>query len=152
LTASAGIPPLAGFWGKFNLLLGAVQASGVMNAGSTNGWFLALAIVTVLNAAVAAAYYLRIIAAMFFRESSGNIATNINPGPKVAWALCLLLVVGGGFAAGPMLNPSQAAGVQILGALSPLSQKAALDATAALPATTENTTLAAQDAEVESCN
>jgi len=153
LFSLAGIPPLAGFWGKFNLLLGAVQASGVMNAGSTNGWLLALAIVTVLNAAVAAAYYLRIIAAMFFRESSGNIATNTNPGPKVAWALCLLLVVGGGFAAGPMLNPSQAAGVHILGALSPLSQKAALQATAAMPAPADSaTTLAAQDAEVESCN
>lgn len=153
LFSLAGIPPLAGFWGKFNLLLGAVQASGVMHAGSTNGWFLALAIVTVLNAAVAAAYYLRIIAAMFFREPTSKIAANINPGPKVAWALCLLLVLGGGFAAGPMLNPSQAAGVQILGALSPLSQKAALQATVALPAPAETAaTLVAQDAEPESCN
>jgi NADH-quinone oxidoreductase subunit N len=153
LFSLAGIPPLAGFWGKFNLLLGAVQASGVMTAGSTNGWFLALAIVTVLNAAVAAAYYLRIIAAMFFRESTGKIATNINPGPKVAWALCLLLVLGGGFAAGPMLNPSQAAGLHINGALSDVSKAAALKATAAIPAPTENAaTLAAQDAEPESCN
>lgn len=153
LFSLAGIPPLAGFWGKFNLLLGAVQASGVMNAGSTNGWFLALAIVTVLNAAIAAAYYLRIIAAMFFREPTSKIATNINPGPKVAWALCLLLVVGGGFAAGPMLNPSQAAGVQINGALSDVSKKAALQATAALPAPVVSAaTLASQGTEPESCN
>lgn len=149
----AGIPPLAGFWGKFNLLLGAVQASGVMNAGSTNGWFLALAIVTVLNAAIAAAYYLRIIAAMFFREPTVKIADNVNPGPKVAWALCLLLVLGGGFAAGPMLNPSQAAGGQILGALSPISQKAAEQLTATLPAPADTaTTLAVQGTEPESCD
>jgi NADH-quinone oxidoreductase subunit N len=153
LFSLSGIPPLAGFWGKFNLLLGAVQASGVLNAATTNGWFLALAIVTVLNAAIAAAYYLRVIGAMFFRESTGKLTENINPGPKVAWALCLLLVIGGGFAAGPMLNPSQAAGVQILGALSPISQKAAAKATAALPTTADpTTTVAVQGTEPESCD
>ncbi len=157
LFSLAGIPPLAGFWGKFNLLLGAVQASGVMNAGTTNGWFLALAIVTVLNAAIAAAYYLRIIAAMFFREPTGKLAINTNPGPKVAWGLCVLLVIGGGLAAGPMMNPSQAAGENILGALSPISQKAAKEeaerAVATIPAPTVNaTTLAAQESDVESCN
>jgi len=154
LFSLAGIPPLAGFWGKFNLLLGAVQASGVMNAGSTNGWFLALAIVTVLNAAIAAAYYLRIIAAMFFRDPTVKLSIDKNPGPMVAWGLCVLLVLGGGFAAGPLMNPSQAAGTQILGALSPIAQQeAAKQTTAANAATPNNTaTLAVQNAEIESCN
>jgi NADH-quinone oxidoreductase subunit N len=154
LFSLAGIPPLAGFWGKFSLLLGAVQVSGVMNAGLTNGWFLALAIVTVLNAAIAAAYYLRIIAAMFFREPSGQLSINTNPGPKVAWGLCVLLVIGGGIAAGPMMNPSQVAGTHILGALSPISQQeAAKQVTVANSATMDNAaTLAVQNADVESCN
>ena len=106
-----------------------------------------------LNAAVAAAYYLRIIAAMLFREHTGKLVINSNPGPKVAWVLCVLLVIGGGIAAGPMMNPSQAAGTQILGALSPISQKAAEAQQAALPSPAENVTkLAAQGTDVESCN
>ncbi len=64
----AGIPPLAGFFGKFSLLYGALTLDeySSQNAVWIRPWFLALAVVAVLNAAVAAAYYLRVVGAMYF--------------------------------------------------------------------------------------
>jgi NADH-quinone oxidoreductase subunit N len=51
-----GLPFTVGFWGKFFLIKPALDAQ-----------MYALAIITVVNAAVSAAYYLRIVAAMFLR-------------------------------------------------------------------------------------
>ena len=71
----AGIPPLAGFWGKFSLFSSAI-ATYLSTAGPNEGqlfsiaearWFLILAIVGAVNAAIAAAYYLRIVSVMYFR-------------------------------------------------------------------------------------
>ncbi len=53
----AGIPPTAGFAGKFYLFMGAVKAGYV--------W---LAVIGVLNSAVSAYYYLRIIMRMYMSE------------------------------------------------------------------------------------
>jgi NADH-quinone oxidoreductase subunit N len=61
----AGLPPLAGFWGKLALFSSALTA---YRSGAGNNWFLILAVVGVLNAAVAAAYYLRVISVIYFEE------------------------------------------------------------------------------------
>jgi NADH-quinone oxidoreductase subunit N len=53
----AGIPPLAGFWGKFYVIAAAVKAD-----------MLLLAIVAVLASVVAAFYYIRIVIVMFVKE------------------------------------------------------------------------------------
>jgi NADH-quinone oxidoreductase subunit N len=53
----AGIPPLAGFWGKFYVFMAAVNAE-----------LYTLAVIGVLTSAVAAYYYLRIIKIMYFDE------------------------------------------------------------------------------------
>ena len=56
----AGLPPLGGFWGKlfvFGSALGVADAGG-----SLRPWFLVGVIAGVLNAAVAAVYYLRVVA------------------------------------------------------------------------------------------
>ncbi len=63
----AGIPPLAGFWGKFTLFNSAISVATQTTDDQQTKWFAVLAIVGALNAAVAAAYYLRIIGVMFFR-------------------------------------------------------------------------------------
>jgi NADH-quinone oxidoreductase subunit N len=65
LLSLTGIPPLAGFWAKVYIIVAAVQAGGVMTA---------LAIIVVLNAAVAAFYYLRVGVYMFMREPSTDAA------------------------------------------------------------------------------
>ena len=65
----AGLPPLAGFWGKFALFTGAIELGAPVSGERTElqQWFLALAIIAVINAAIAAAYYLRVVATMYFR-------------------------------------------------------------------------------------
>ena len=59
LLSLTGIPPTAGFFGKFYVILAAVQGGG---------WLTVLAVVTMLNAAIAAFYYLRVVVYMFMRE------------------------------------------------------------------------------------
>jgi len=53
----AGIPPLAGFWGKWYVFLAAIDAN-----------LYALAVIGVLASVVGAYYYLRIIKIMWFDE------------------------------------------------------------------------------------
>jgi NADH-quinone oxidoreductase subunit N len=60
LISLVGIPPTAGFFGKYLVILAAV--------GSDNLWVRGLAVLAVLNAAAAAFYYLRVVVYMFMRE------------------------------------------------------------------------------------
>jgi NADH-quinone oxidoreductase subunit N len=106
----AGIPPLAGFWGKFVVFGSAlnVHASAVA-AGGGQPWFVALAVIGVLNAAVAAAYYLRIVAVMYFRAP---LATPKAQGGAAAWwcaLACALLVLAIGLYPKPLLRESSRA-------------------------------------------
>ncbi len=55
----AGVPPFALFWGKFYLI------SAAMSAG-----YIGLALVMVLNSAIAVYYYIKLIVYMFLREPS----------------------------------------------------------------------------------
>jgi NADH-quinone oxidoreductase subunit N len=61
LLSLIGIPPTAGFFAKANIILAAVEAGGPVTI---------LAVITVLNAAVAAFYYLRVVVYMFMRDST----------------------------------------------------------------------------------
>jgi NADH-quinone oxidoreductase subunit N len=63
LLSLTGIPPTAGFFAKAYVILPAIQAS---QAGWTS--LGVLAVVTMLNAAIAAFYYLRVLLYMFVRE------------------------------------------------------------------------------------
>jgi NADH-quinone oxidoreductase subunit N len=77
----AGIPPLAGFMGKFILLAAAFAAGQV-----------ALVVIAVANAVVAVYYYLRIIREAFFRDPAGGQPVIALDGGSAA--LCALLVAG----------------------------------------------------------
>lgn len=63
-----GIPPFAGFFGKYYIFVSAI------NANLT--W---LAILGVLMSVVSAYYYLRLIVLMYFKETETTISTDINP-------------------------------------------------------------------------
>ena len=82
----AGIPPTAGFIGKFYLFMAAV------NAGLT--W---LAVVGLIFAAVSAFYYLRIVMVMYMREPSpdqeGETRLALSPTATVVLALAAAGVV-----------------------------------------------------------
>jgi NADH-quinone oxidoreductase subunit N len=60
--ALAGVPPFAGFFGKYYIFLAAIKAKMV--------W---LAIIGVLTSLVSAYYYLRLVVLMFFREGRANV-------------------------------------------------------------------------------
>jgi NADH-quinone oxidoreductase subunit N len=115
----AGIPPLAGFFGKFSLLYGALTLDeySSQNAVWIRPWFLALAVVAVLDAAVAAAYYLRVVGAMFFSGPKSPVAPppakGSNFGPALAMTVCAALVVLIGLAPKGILNISLRAGQSI---------------------------------------
>ena len=91
----AGIPPLAGFWGKFALFTGAmgVNLSADGQAGSAGTWLLVLAVAGVVNAAIAAAYYLRIVAVMYFRPSKASPAAQGGAGAWTAMVVTAAMVV-----------------------------------------------------------
>jgi NADH-quinone oxidoreductase subunit N len=61
LFSLTGIPPFAGFVGKYLIFAAVVQKGGF--------WNVLLAVIGVLNSAVSLFYYARIIKAMFFEES-----------------------------------------------------------------------------------
>ncbi len=64
LLSLTGIPPTAGFFGKALVILSAVEAGGPLTG---------LAVIAVVNAAIAAFYYLRVVVYMFMREPGAVI-------------------------------------------------------------------------------
>jgi NADH-quinone oxidoreductase subunit N len=78
----AGIPPLAGFFGKLYIFLAAVQ-SGLV-------W---LAVIGVLTSVIACFYYIKIVKIMYFDEPKP--AFDMQPGAPTRWVLgiCVLITV-----------------------------------------------------------
>jgi NADH-quinone oxidoreductase subunit N len=112
----AGIPPLAGFWGKFALFSGAIEMGAPLSGERTDleRWFLALAIIGVVNAAIAAAYYLRVIRVLYFDEAVvplPAVPRQDRVAPAIALAACTILVVAAGILPGPSMQAAEEAGV-----------------------------------------
>jgi NADH-quinone oxidoreductase subunit N len=104
LLSLVGIPPLAGFVGKFYLFGAAVQAG-----------FVWLAVIAVLNSAIAAYYYLRVIVAMYMQEPDAEgaaLAPSLAGG--LALAIALLAVVLLGVVPAPFADLAQAAVAPLL--------------------------------------
>lgn len=83
LFSLAGMPPFAGFFGKFYLLSAAVK-----------GGYVGLAVIAAINSLLSLAYYLRILVVMYFQDDKGDSKTSSTPifpviplGPKVALGL-----------------------------------------------------------------
>ena len=105
----AGIPVLAGFWGKFLVFGDALSVDPGVGAAAMRWWFVGAAILGMLNAAVAAAYYLRIVAVMYFRTP---LATPHAEGGAGAWwaaVACALLLIGIGVYPGPLIGAAEKA-------------------------------------------
>jgi len=75
LLSLTGIPPTVGFFAKAFVIIAAVEAGGATSV---------LAIIAVLNAAVAAFYYLRVIVYMYMREPESS-APPLHHG-RLLWA------------------------------------------------------------------
>ena len=96
----AGVPPLAGFWGKMLVFGGALN----VEAPAARWWFILAAVVGVLNAAVAAAYYLRVAAVMYFRLPLAAPSAQGGHGAWFAAVACAMLVVAVGLYPGPLMS------------------------------------------------
>lgn len=90
LFSLGGIPPTAGFFGKFFLLL----------AGAGRGNYLLISIAA-LNMVISLYYYLRIIKAMFM-DANDNPIENVKAGwsPKLAMMICVAGIIITGLASG----------------------------------------------------
>jgi NADH-quinone oxidoreductase subunit N len=99
----AGIPPLAGFWGKLALFGSAVQLA-TSGTGGMPLWFTVLAIIGALNAAVAAAYYLRVVAVMYFQPASQTVPAAGGRTAQFSAILCAALVIACGILPSRLLD------------------------------------------------
>ena len=97
LISLAGIPPFALFWGKLYLLGSAI------NAG-----YLILALIMIINSAIAGYYYLKPIVFMFLKEDNEDkqvkFLSNSTPIIKTIIVFCAVLVVFSIFLIEPLLE------------------------------------------------
>ena len=96
LFSLAGIPPLAGFFGKYYVFLAAIKA------GMT--W---LAIVGVLTSLVSVYYYLNIVVLMYFKEGQGQVAAKPAKATLLAIGIAAILVLGFGLYPSSVLSFAQ---------------------------------------------
>jgi NADH-quinone oxidoreductase subunit N len=94
----AGVPPLAGFFGKWYVFLAAVQAKLY--------W---VAIVGVLSSVVAAYYYLRIVKVMYFDEPAPAFERPMGRAMALVLTFATLFIVFFGIYPGPLVASAETA-------------------------------------------
>ena len=94
----AGVPPLAGFWGKFYVFMAAVEA----------GQF-TLAIVGLLSSVVSAYYYLRIIKVMYFDEPVEAFDKPVGTSMSLVMAVSTIVILAFTLIPAPLVTSAKAA-------------------------------------------
>ena len=82
LLSLAGIPPTAGFIGKYYLFAAAIQTGHNF-----------LAVVAVLNAAVSVYFYFRIVVSMFMRDATERTGLTFAPGLNMALGVAIIFTM-----------------------------------------------------------
>jgi len=93
LLSLGGIPPTAGFIGKYYLFAAAIET------GHNT-----LAVVAVLNAAVSLYFYLRIVVAMFMRDATEKTGLTYSPGLVTVLAVSIIFTVAIGIYPDPFIT------------------------------------------------
>lgn len=106
LFSLAGIPPLPGFWGKLALFGGALSVRGDLSGAIPypNPSFVVLAVVGMLNAAIAAVYYLRVVALMFLHDPLSTPQPRGGRPAMAAVTLCAIATIAFGLQSRPVLT------------------------------------------------
>ncbi len=94
----AGFPPVIGFWGKVYLFGSAISAEMI--------W---LVIFGVINSAIAAVYYLRIVGVCFLSDPDQRVERAVRPVRSVAAVASAVLVVVLSLAANPLMKAANQA-------------------------------------------
>jgi NADH-quinone oxidoreductase subunit N len=101
LLALMGIPPTAGFTGKFYIFAGAIK-----------GGYIWLAIIGVLNSAVSLFYYLRLIVQMYFKDPEEDFSwVTINAPVVLSILISLIGVLALGIIPGSIMHLAKLAGL-----------------------------------------
>ena len=107
-----GMPLTAGFWGKLQLIFGAMDVPPDLSAAGGSQsllWFVILAVITAVNAAVGAWYYLRIAAVMYLRTPLQPLRRPPFAPVLVAIWICALVTFGVGVYPLPLQRAVQTA-------------------------------------------
>ena len=78
----AGIPPFAGFFGKFYIFIAALKADLIL-----------LAVLGVISSVISAYYYLRIIKVLYFDEVGDSNYQSIITSQSLAVLICAILFI-----------------------------------------------------------
>lgn len=98
LLSLAGIPPTAGFIGKYFLFASVIETGHNV-----------LAVIAVLNAAVSMYFYLRIVVAMFMRDATEKTGMAMSPGLMTAMAVAVIFTMWIGLYPDPFIAMAQRA-------------------------------------------
>jgi NADH-quinone oxidoreductase subunit N len=134
LLSLSGIPPLVGFWAKFEIFTSALAAGSADDSGA----FLMLAIIGVLNAAVGAYYYLRIVVVMYLSPSKEPIQVRGGWPVAVSVGACASLTVLLGLFWTPLAETARAAARSAVAHPAPAPPLSQIAATAPAPASADS--------------
>jgi NADH-quinone oxidoreductase subunit N len=93
LLSLAGIPPLAGFYGKYFIFLALIETGHY-----------ALASLAVIYVAVALYYYIKVVNAMFMRPAVDTVPVSLSPGMRAVLLVTALATIGIGLVPDPFIR------------------------------------------------